>query len=78
MYGTVSEMFEKGKVQSLMKKAIPVIIAILLIVVIGAVTLAGMLMEKYEKISRPKLSVPNKCRMEGAANFSAADISVVL
>lgn len=30
-----------------MKKAIPVIIAILLIVVIGAVTLAGMLMEKY-------------------------------
>lgn len=30
-----------------MKKAIPVIIAILLIVVIGAVTLAGMLVEKY-------------------------------
>ena len=30
-----------------MKKAIPVIIAILLILVIGAVTLGSMLVEKY-------------------------------
>ena len=30
-----------------MKKAIPVIVAILLIVVIGAVTLGSMLVEKY-------------------------------
>ncbi len=31
-----------------------------------------------EKISRPKLSVPKKCRREGAWNFSAADMAVVL
>lgn len=40
-------VFRKGKVQKFMKKAIPVIIAILLIIVIGAVTLVGMLVEKY-------------------------------
>ena len=31
-----------------------------------------------EKISLPKLSVPNKCWKDGAANFSAADMAVVL
>lgn len=43
----VFSIFRKGKVQNYMKKAIPVIIAILLIIVIGAVTLVGMLVEKY-------------------------------
>jgi hypothetical protein len=28
------------------------------------------------KISRPKLSVPNRCRREGAANFSLPDMAV--
>ena len=40
-------MLKKGKVYIHMKKAIPVIVAILLIVVIGAVTLGSMLVEKY-------------------------------
>ena len=28
------------------------------------------------KISRPKLSVPNRCHREGAANFSLPDMAV--
>ena len=31
-----------------------------------------------EKMSLPKLSVPKRCLREGGANFSAADIAVVL
>ncbi len=31
-----------------------------------------------ENISRPKLSVPNRCLRDGAENFSEADIAVVL